>query len=55
MMFRLLLLVAAIVFAIIFTLFGFNWISTDHPWGWLGLSIACFAAAFLPFPDRPVA
>lgn len=45
---RIVLLVLAIVCAVVFTLFGFDWISSDHPFGWLGLAVALGLASRLP-------
>lgn len=55
---RLVLLVAAIVFALIVFVIGFGWWDDQvpHVTGWLGLSVACLAASLLPLPgwyDRP--
>lgn len=41
------LLIAAIAFAVIFTLFGFEIIDGQYALGWLGLAVGCGLASRL--------
>ena len=49
---NLLLLLASIVFLVLFTVMGFGWWEVDHPFGWLGLGLATFAASFIQWGTR---
>lgn len=42
------LLVLCLVCAVMFTSFGFEWITTDHPYGWLGATLLFGFGSFLP-------
>lgn len=48
---RLVALVVAIVLFIIVTLSGFEVVTIQHPWGWLGAGLTAFAISFLPLPE----
>lgn len=52
---RHLFVLAAIVCSLILFVIGFGWWDDqlNHALGWLGLALAFFFTASLPFPDRP--
>lgn len=45
---RLIFLILGIAAAVVFTVVGFDWVTVDHPFGWLGLAVTFGLASRLP-------
>lgn len=52
-MISLVLLILATIAAFVFMVVGFDWVTVDHPFGWLGAALFLYLLSLWPWGTRP--